>query len=83
MIRRIACHCEAMINVDDTREDESGWLYYEAETDNGLRKFGLCTRCQGAIKCYLDNNPIKSVVINNTSSEEPKRKRGRPSKSKT
>ena len=68
MIRRIACHCEAMINVDDTREDESGWLYYEAETDNGLRKFGLCTRCQGAIKCYLDN--VK---------EEPK-KRGRPPK---
>lgn len=71
MIYRIPCHCGNMRNYDDSKEDASGWLYYEVITDNGKRKFGLCTRCQAAIECYLNSRP----------KSEPK-KRGRPPKKK-
>jgi len=78
MIRRYACHCEAMLTVDDSKEDNSGWLFYEAITENGKRTYGLCPRCQAAFKCYLDNNPIsKDVKV-----EKPETKRGRPPKKK-
>jgi len=88
MISRIPCNCGALININTDQENKTGWLMYEVVTENGLRRRGLCPKCQAAIKCYLDNiekskpklpkeAPIKTV---DDEMKEESKKRGRPKK---
>jgi len=77
---RIPCNCGSMININTDKEDKSGWMFYDVELDVGLRKRGICPKCQAAMKCYIDFY-MKDVTPKVEPKEEP-RKRGRPPKKK-